>query len=114
MITVRVMQVAVDQITNVVAMWDGFMSAAWAMNMSGLVAVTMMVGRAGVWIAVAHFDDVLVHMVAVGMVQVTVMEIIDVITVLYGGVPAAGSMLVRMIFVFWICAIAHLDPHSMA
>ncbi|MCH9809464.1 MAG: hypothetical protein K0U74_17200 [Alphaproteobacteria bacterium] len=112
MITMRVVQVAIDQVANMVAVRDGFVTATWAMNMPGLVPVAAMVRRAGVWIPVAHFNHMLVHVVAVGMMQVPIMQIINVITVLDGGVPAAGAMVVWMIFVFWIIAVAHIVPTS--
>jgi hypothetical protein len=93
-IPVGVVEVAGDQIVDVVAMGDGLMSAVGAVNVVGLVAIAVVLGRAAVWVGVAHRDRMLVHVVAVGVVEVTVMEVVEVPFVAHRGVPAACPMLV--------------------
>lgn len=107
-VTMRMVQAAVDQITNMVAMWNGLMSAAGAMDMTRLMPFTRLAGRTDVGIAVADLNEVFVYMVTMHVMQVPIMQVINVIAVLDGGMSAARPMLVRMIFMFWICAIAHL------
>ncbi len=93
-----------------IAVWDRFMSAAGAVDMPRFMSVAAVVGRAGVRIAVAHFDHMLVHVVSVWMMKVPVMNIINMVTMLNCGMPAAGPMLVRMVLVFWVCAVGHDHP----
>lgn len=46
MVAVRVVQVAVDQVVDVVTVRDGFVAATGAMDVAGLVAAAFVLGRA--------------------------------------------------------------------
>ena len=98
-ITMRVVQMPVDQVIGVITVGDGFVPAFWAMLVSGCVRLAIVslcaIGR----IDKRHFDGVLVHMTLMGVVQVAIMQIVDMIVVLYGGVPAVVSMFVSMLLV---------------
>jgi hypothetical protein len=96
-LAVRMMQVVAHQVVDVVAMRHSLMAAAIAMGVFGLVALTVVLGRAVVRVRGVHRDDVLVDVVAVGMVEVSLVQVIDVVAVLDGRVAAAGPMLVRVI-----------------
>ena len=60
-ITVRVMQMSIDQVIDVIAVRDRFVSAARAVDMIGVMAAALMCWCAGVRIGFAHFDFVLNH-----------------------------------------------------
>jgi hypothetical protein len=47
MIAMRVMQVAVDQVIDVIAVGHGLVSAAWAMHVTGLMTSAAVCGCAG-------------------------------------------------------------------
>ena len=96
----RVVKTTIHQIAYVAAMRDGFMTAAGAMHMIGLMAEAI-VGDWGASVRVLcrYFDLVLVHMTFVGMMQMPIMQVVDVIAVANGRVAAAGSMHMRMIVV---------------
>ena len=93
---VRVVQVAGDKIVHVIAVRHRFMAAAGPVNVARLMPRAGMLRGADGGIGSAHFDDVLVVMVAVRRMQVAVVQIIDVAAVLDGGVAAAGSVDVVM------------------
>jgi hypothetical protein len=95
----RMVEVIADQIIDVIAVRNGLMSATWAMFMPRFMAGTAMVRRAAVRVGGGDFDRMLVYVLAMRMVQMTVMKIIDVIAVTDGGVAAARAMLVRVAFV---------------
>jgi hypothetical protein len=47
MVAVRVMQVTIDEVINMVAVRDGFMSAIGSVNVIAIVSVTGVIGRTG-------------------------------------------------------------------
>ena len=99
MIAVRVMQVAVDQIVDMVTVRDGFMAAAGPVLVTLRMAAASMLRRARVGILGADIEDVFVEVVAVRVMQVTVVEIIHVVAVLHGDVSAARPVSVRVVVV---------------
>ncbi|HET6320840.1 MAG TPA: hypothetical protein VFF87_02205 [Hyphomicrobium sp.] len=107
MVAVRMVQVAVDEIVDVVAMRHRFVSAARTMHVPWLMAGAAVLGRAAIGVAIGHFDHVLMHVVAVGMVQVPIVQVIDVVTVADGGVSAAGPVLMLVMGVSRIGASGH-------
>ncbi len=101
----RMMKMAVDQVVDMVAVWNGFMSAAGTMHMSGFV--TPAARRALIGILCADFDPVFVYMIGMRMMQMAVMEIVDVVAMPDRGVSAVRSMLVIMMGVVGFIAGAH-------
>ncbi|CAN1722515.1 protein of unknown function [Hyphomicrobium sp. 1Nfss2.1] len=106
-IAVRMMQMTVDQIVDVIAMRYSLVSAAWAMLMPGLVPHAAMLRRTPVGILTRHFDHMLIDVIAVHVMQVAVVQVIDMIAVLDGLVAAARSVLVRVICVMRIRTRRH-------
>jgi hypothetical protein len=49
-IAMRMVQMSVDQVINVIAMWDRFVSTTRTVNMIGVVTTAIMRRRAGIWI----------------------------------------------------------------
>lgn len=87
---------AVDQIVNVIAVGNGLMAAAGAVDVSGVMRATGVLGGALGRVGGGEADRVFVDVAIVGMVQVAVVEIVDVIIVLDGGMTAASLMMVGM------------------
>jgi hypothetical protein len=96
-VAVRMMQVSLDQIIGMVPVRHGFMAAARAMTMSRIMTAAAVVRRAALGIRGAHFNDVLVDMILVRMMQMAVMKIIDVSLMPDRDMPAARSMDMGMI-----------------
>jgi hypothetical protein len=95
---VGMMQPTVDEITDVPAVRDGLVTAARTVDVVGVVA--QCVGRhrgAGIRVVSADIDDVLVDVVAVRMVQMSVVQVVDMVAVADGGVPAAGAVVVVVV-----------------
>jgi hypothetical protein len=99
-VPVRVVQVTVDQVVHMIAVGDRLMSAAGPVHMGGIVSAARVLGGAFGGVLGGHLDAVLVHVIAVGVVQVTVMEVVHVVPVLDGRVPAAGAVRVVVVLVF--------------
>jgi hypothetical protein len=106
-IAVRMVQVAVDEIVDVIPMRHRFMAAPRSVNVARLVAATAR--RALVRIFGAHFELVLVYVIGVRMMQMTVMQIINVIVVLDRSMSTVRAMLVVVLSVMWFVAGAHVD-----
>lgn len=107
MVAVRVMQVAVDEVVDMVAVRYCFMAATWAVYMAGVVAAAFVLGSASIWVLGADFNDVLVDMVAVRVMEVAIVQVIDVVAVFDGGVAAVFAVLVVMMVVVGKVAVAH-------
>ena len=75
---VRVVQMAVDQIVDVVAVRHRLVAAPGSVLVPRLVPGAAVVRRAAVGIAGRHLDDVLIDVIAMRMVQVAVVQIVDV------------------------------------
>jgi len=102
-VTVWKVQVAVDQIIDMVAVRDHVVAAVGAVDVAGVVTCTAMLGSAGGRVGVGDGNDVFVNMVAVREVQVTIMQIINVIIVMDGSMAAVGTVLMG------VCGMLGMD-----
>lgn len=96
-IPVRVVQMPLHQVIHVIPVRYGFMAAAGAVLVALLVRPALMVRRAVRRIRPTHGDRVLVHVVAMGVVQVPIVQVIRMAVVLDGRMAAARAVLVRVI-----------------
>jgi hypothetical protein len=96
-VAVRMMQVSSDEVVDVVSVRHGFVAAAGAMLVGGIVGATSMGRRARRWVRCTNSERVLVDSVALRVVQVAVVEVVGVAVMLHGLVAAAGAVLVRVI-----------------
>lgn len=104
-----VMKVTIDEVVDVIAVGDRFVSAAGAMNVTVFVTILMVVILAIRRIRFAYWNDMLFHLsVFTLMMEVTVMKVIDVITMLNRSVSAVGSMLMIVIRVGLAGLFAHV------
>jgi hypothetical protein len=81
MITMRMMKPTVHKVIDVIAMRNGLVPAAGTMNMVAVVAHMTKFRGATVRILSAYVDGVLFNGVARLMMQMTVMQVIDMIAV---------------------------------
>jgi hypothetical protein len=107
MVAMRVVQPAIDEVVDVVAMRHGFMPAAGTVDVACFVSTAVLTRRAAVRVRLADLDDVLLDMVAVGVMQVAIVQVVHVVPVAYGGMPAARSVFVVVVRVMWRCASGH-------
>lgn len=89
---VRVMQVSVDQIIDMVAVRHGRMATRRGMHVSGLVSTAAMARGAVGRIRGGHVDDVFDDGAVRLVMEVPVVQIVGVSVVLDGGVTAAGAV----------------------
>ena len=101
MIAVLVMQAAVDQVIDMVAVWDSFMSATFSVNM----ARTGIERDAGIGVGFIYRQGVFVVMAVVLMVQMAVVQVVDMAVMFDGGMTAAAA--VNMGVVVMNSAVCH-------
>jgi hypothetical protein len=104
-IAVRMVQVAVDEIVDVIPMRHRFMAAPRPVDVARRVAAAAR--RALVGIFGADFEPVLVDMIAVRMMQMTVMHVINVIAVLDCCMSTVRAMPMVVVCVMGFVAGAH-------
>jgi hypothetical protein len=95
-VAVWMVQPAVYEIVNMVAMRDGFVTAVWAVLMSAVVF-----RRAARGICRVDRDDMLVDVVLVHVMKVTIVKIVHVVSMPDRGVAAVRAMpmgVVGMVF----------------
>ena len=92
-VPVVVVKVPIDQVIDMVAVRYGLMPAIRAVNVLFVMCGAIMSRRALVGIGRAHFNSMIVNLTSVLMVQVSVMQVIRVAVMLYGGVAAVRPML---------------------
>ena len=100
----RVMEVTVDDVVDVIAVRNGVVPAGRPVLVRGGVRSAGVRRRAGRRIRGAHFDHVLVHVIAVHVVKMAVVGVVPVPFVRDGRVTAAGAVGVRMSLVGLVIA----------
>lgn len=98
MVAVFVMQMVPDQVIRVVAVRHRLVAAARTVAMGRVMLSAAMTRRAGIGVGLADLQHVLVHVVAVQEVQVTVVQVADVVAMPDRGVAALGRVQVVMLF----------------
>ena len=97
MAAIRVVQVAVDKVIDVIAMRDRGMSASRAVFVSAIVGATIVFWSAARGILAANLQSVLVHVIAVLVVEMRIVEIIGVSVVVHCHMTASAAVGVWMI-----------------
>jgi len=92
----RMMQVVAHEVIDMIAVRNRVMPAARSVLVPWLMAGAVMVRRAPFGIGVAHLEAMLVDMVAMGMMQMAVMRVIQMVAMADRGVPASRPMRMRV------------------
>ncbi len=113
MAVVGVVKMAVHQVAGVVAVGNGFVAAAGAMNVVGRVAAADVAGGTTVGVLGGDFDGVVLYGATVLlMVQMAIVQIVDVVAVLNGGVAAAFTVIVIVMIALVIVSHNGASPWS--
>jgi hypothetical protein len=99
MVSMRMMQVIVDQVVDMVAVWHGGVPAARAVPMTLDVAAAIVPRSAFGRVRGRNGHLVLDNAFRGDVVQVAIVQVIDVAIVLESGVTAAGTVLMLVVFV---------------
>lgn len=113
-IAVRMVQMAVDEIVDMIAVRDRFVAAAWAMDVSGIMSGAAMVGRATIRVLVAHLNAMFIHMIGVRMVKMTIVEVVHMVAMPNRDVAALRSVGVIVVGMMRKIAGGHFDVLSLS
>jgi hypothetical protein len=108
-ITVRMVQVPVNQIIHMVTMGYRGMAATWSMHVISGMTGTLVLWRTGVWVRRRDANHMFIDMVAVRMVHMAIVQVVNMAFMLNSDVPAIGSMLVVVVGVVGLVARCHGD-----
>jgi hypothetical protein len=108
------MQMARHQIVDVAAVRDRLMSAVRAMHVGGVVLAAVVLGGAAGRVLRPDLKRVLVYVVAVRMVQMSVVQVVDVALVPQGGMAARGAVLMLVAGMDLVLGIVHGTDHKSA
>lgn len=79
MAVVRVMKMAIDQVINMVPMRHSFMSTVRSMNMILQMTGALVLRRAVLGVGRCYTNDMFIDVVPMGMVQMTLVQIVDMV-----------------------------------
>jgi hypothetical protein len=96
-VAMDMVQVAIDQIIDVIPMRYGLVAAVRTVAMSLIVFAAIVVRRTVGGIVATHFQTMLLDSPAGRMVQMAIVQVVNVTIVLDSRVTAFGTMLVRMV-----------------
>jgi hypothetical protein len=97
-------QMAGDQIINMVSVRHGLMSAVRAMAMSGLVPLAAMGRRASSRVFHGDTEPMFIDMIAVWMVQMSIVQVVGVTVMGDGRMPAVRSVLMGVMLMDGVVA----------
>lgn len=104
-VPVRVMQVTLDQIVEMIPVGNRFMATAGPVNVACLVPRAGMIRRTHIRVFVADLQAMLVDMITVRKMEIPIMQVVDVALVLDPRVATTGA--VSMTVSFMNVAIRH-------
>ena len=107
MAAVGVMQVPTDEIVDMVSVRHGLVAAARPVPVALVVSRAGVVGGTGAGVAVVHLEHMLLDVVAVRVMEMTVVQVVDVIPVLNRGMAAGWAVMVRMVRVDLVVMRSH-------
>jgi len=101
MATMGVVKMASDQVIHMVSVRHGFVTAVGAVYMALRVTFTFMFRSTVLGIGLADVYDMLINMVAVRVMQMTIMKVADMVIVRDASVTAFRAVGMGMIFMLW-------------
>lgn len=107
MIAVRVVEVPVHQIIDMVAVRYRGMAAVRSVHVINRMSRASVLWRAVVGVRRGDGKHVLIHMISMGMMQVTIVQVVYVPVMPDSDVPATGGMLVIMVVMVGLITCCH-------
>ena len=105
-------KMTVDEVVHMITVRHALVPAPGTVHVSAVMTFARMIGRALRPIPAVAFQDVLVNMITVYMMQVTVMQIVGVPVVFNRCVTAARRVRVRMLRMLFVLLAGHVSPRS--
>jgi hypothetical protein len=103
---VRMVQMTIDQVINMVAVRHGLVAAVGAVSVMGFATV---VRRAFLRIRGGYLNLMVVHMIAMSEMQMAIVEIVGVAVVFHGSVAAVWAMHMVVSPRVFLVSVGHLS-----
>lgn len=100
-------QMTIDEVVHMIAVRHCFVTATRAMYMPWFMAAAYVLGGARVWVRSRDGNDVFVNVIAVRMVQMTIVQIVDVPFVNHGDMATVRAVLMVMVLVVGLVTSCH-------
>ncbi len=97
---VRMMEMSIDHVVNMISVGHGFVSAVGTMGVGGFVTLTGVIRGAVRGVAAIDFQRMFVHVTIMRVVKVPGMKVVDVVAMLDGRVSTIGAVGVLVVLVF--------------
>ena len=110
----RMMKTALDEKIDMIAMRHGLVAAPRPMRMARFVTGMCVFRSAMVRVDGAYFDDMFIHMIVMRMVEMTIMQIIDVVAMANRNMATPRSVLMRMIGMSGVVVLGHRLPFPLS
>ncbi|EKQ0890579.1 hypothetical protein P4Q63_002031 [Salmonella enterica] len=101
-VTMRMMKSAINKIISVIAVWHLLVTTVRTVFMFCIMAFNDRIAAIGIFFT--DFQHMLINMITMRMVEMTIVQIINMITVPDSGMTAALTVLVRMVLVMLFIA----------
>ncbi|NJO56691.1 MAG: hypothetical protein HC834_10580 [Rhodospirillales bacterium] len=115
------MQVVTHQVIDVITVWNRLMAAIRTVLVPGIVFFAGVLRRAIRRICVGDIEPVFVDVVAMRVMQMTVVQVVDVLTVFDRSMTAVFPVLMGVLLVLTVATLAHRfspcafgDPSSLS
>jgi hypothetical protein len=108
-ISMRMMEMAVDQVVNVIAMGDLWVPAVGTVDVSLVVPTAVMIGRAAVRIRGIDFQHVIFNLIAAHVLQMPVLQVVGVAQMADGEMATARAVVVAVTLMLGLSAHADLQ-----
>lgn len=109
MIAMWMVQTAVDQIVDVVAMGHSLVAASRTVNMFWLVPHAGLTRRADIRVRGRDFNHMLIDVASMHVMEVAIMQIVDMVPMFHSRVAASWPVLMAVIGMVWKLAVRHLS-----
>ncbi len=107
MVAMMMMKASIHQIIYVIAMRNRFVAAIWPVNMVLVMTDRIFKWPASIRIGGADFDDMFIDMITMGMMQMTIVKIVDMIIMFHCNVATVRAVLMVMVCMMRQIAIGH-------
>ena len=97
MIAVRMMKMPINQVIYMISMRHGFVPAARSMHVRLIMAPAAVLRRASVWIGRRHLDRMFINVIAMHVVQMSVMQVVNVSTMVNRCMSAIWPVHMRVV-----------------
>jgi len=111
MISMWMMETTIHNVVDMISMRHSLMLTAWTVNVVRIMTCAYVIRCALIWIFLGHLQTVFIDVVTMHMVKMSIVYVIDMVTMSDGSVPTIRSVDVGMVWMdlAGCLSVAHQD-----